>query len=105
MNRTFEKEKAILDVIDRLRGDLGDGIQDVRRLDFWTDTTALALVNMNEETIRAVNGMEITTVRWDTVGTMMKNFRVMAIQVPNIRSQFIGTSQTSSKAGIVHATV
>ncbi len=81
------------------------GIQDVKRLDFWDDTTALLLVNMNEETVRAVNGMEITTVRWDSVGTMMKNFLVMGIQVPNIRAQFIGTSQTSSKAGIVHATV
>lgn len=87
---------------DRLRRI--DDIRDVRRLDFWTDTSALLLVQMSGETIRAVNGMEITTVRWETVGKMMKNFKVMAIQVPNIRAQFIGTSQTSSKTGIVHAT-
>ncbi len=83
-----------------------DDIQDVRRLDFWTDTSALLLVQMMPETIRAISGMEITTVRWETVGTMKKNFRVMAIQVPNIRSQFIGTDQTNAgaKTGIVHAT-
>jgi len=81
-----------------------EGVTAVKRLDFWDDTTSLLLVNMQSETIRAVNGMELTTVRWDSVGTMMKNFRVMAIQVPNIRSQFIGTSQTVSKTGIVHGT-
>lgn len=83
-----------------------EGITDVRRLDFWTDTTALLLVQMTSEVVRAVNGMGITTVQWPTKGGAELHFRVMAIMVPQIRSQFIGTSQLESAArcGIVHGT-
>ena len=84
-----------------------EGIQGVRRLDFWTDTTALLLVQMTSDVVRAVNGMSITTVQWETKGGMQLNFKVMAIMVPQIRSLFIGTDQTNAaaKCGIVHATV
>lgn len=90
---------------DRLRRI--DDIMDVRRLDFWTDTTALLLVQMTSDVVRAVNGMDVTTVQWETKGGMQLNFKVMAIKVPQIRSQFIGTDQTNAaaKCGIVHATV
>lgn len=81
-----------------------DGIRDVRRLDFWDDTFALLLVQMTSEVAQAVNGMEVTTLRWDDIAGMQRNFKVMAIQVPRIRSQFVGTSQSTLKAGIVHAT-
>ncbi len=84
-----------------------DDIIDVRRLDFWTDTTALLLVQMTSDVVRAVNGMDVTTVQWESKGGMQLNFKVMAIMVPQIRSQFIGTDQTNAAArcGIVHATV
>jgi hypothetical protein len=81
-----------------------EGIMDVKRLDFWSDTTALLLVQMTSEVVRAVSGMEVTTMRWDAVGGMRRNFKVMAIQVPNIRSQYVGVGSSTSKAGIVHAT-
>lgn len=80
-------------------------IRDVRKLDRWNDTTALMLVQMTSEVAQAVNGMEITTLRWDDVAGMQRNFKVMAIQVPRIRSQFVGTSQSTLKTGIVHATI
>jgi hypothetical protein len=83
-----------------------DGITDVRRLDFFEPTLAhqLLLVQMTSDVVRAVNGMEITTMKWPTVGGMQQNFKVMTIQVPQIRSQFIGSSQTTSACGIVHGT-
>lgn len=83
-----------------------DGITDVRRLDYWTATSALLLVQMTSDVVRQVNGMGITTVQWPTKGGSELNFRVMAIMVPQIRSQFIGTDQTeaAAKCGIVHAT-
>ncbi len=87
---------------DRLRRI--EGIRDVRRLDFLTNTFTLLLVQMTSDTVRAVDGMAITTVQWESKGGLQLNFKVMAIQVPDIRAQFIGTSQTSRKVGIVHAT-
>ncbi len=79
-----------------------EGIQDVRRLDFFSDTYELLLVQMTPDVVRAVNGMSITTVQWETKGGMQINFKVMAIMVPQIRSQFVGTSTSTSKVGIVH---
>lgn len=80
------------------------GIQDVRRLDLLTSAQTLLLVQMTGDTVRAVNGMDITTLQWESKGGMQLNFKVLCIQVPDIRSQFVGTSQTSRKAGIVHGT-
>lgn len=68
-----------------------EGIQGVRRLDFWTGMNAglsaalpyqLLLVQMTSDVARAVNGMDITTVQWESQGGMRLNFKVMAIQVP-----------------------
>lgn len=81
-----------------------EDIRDVRRLDFFTDTYSLLLVQMTGDVARAIDGMGITTVQWETRGGMMLNFKVMAIQVPQVRSQYIGTSTSTSKTGIVHGT-
>jgi hypothetical protein len=75
-----------------------DGIIDVRRLDFLTDTFTLVLVQMTPDVCRAINGMEITTVQWESQGGMRVNFKVMAIKVPQIRADYNGNS------GIIHAT-
>lgn len=81
-----------------------EGIQDVRRLDLLSSTQTLLLVQMTGDTVRAVNGMDITTLQWESKGGMQLNFKVLCIQVPDIRSQYVGTSQTSRKCGIVHGT-
>jgi hypothetical protein len=78
-----------------------DDIQDVRRLDFLASATnpfTLLMVQMTPDVCRAVNGMDLTTVQWESVGGMRLNFKVMAIQVPQIRSTFAG------RCGILHAT-
>ena len=74
-----------------------DGIIDVRRLDYLTGNVML-LVQMTSDVARAVNGMDITTVQWETKGGMQLNFKVMAIQVPQVRSDYSGNS------GICHGT-
>jgi hypothetical protein len=83
---------------DRLRRI--DGISDVRRLDFWTPASAfqLLLVQMTSEVARAVVGMDITTVQWETKGGLQTNFKVMAIMVPQLRADNAGN------CGIVHGT-
>lgn len=83
-----------------------EGITDVRRLDYWTPVNAsgvslpfqFLLIQMNSEVARAVVGMDVTTVQWDTKGGMQKNFKVMCIMVPQIRASFSGN------CGIVHGT-
>jgi Family of unknown function (DUF6260) len=110
----------------------GDGIQDVRRLDFlfgtapqtnpyYTSSTVgttgiavykgpggdvdaslkpftLILVQMTEEVARWVNGMDITTLQWESMGGMRVNFKIMCIQVPQLRADHYGN------CGILHGT-
>lgn len=73
-------------------------IRDVRQLDFLTNTYTMILVQMTSDVARAVNGMDVTTVQWQSQGGMRVNFKVMAIKVPQIRSDFNGNT------GLVHAT-
>lgn len=80
-----------------------DGITAVRRLDYLTaaaagKTHSMIMVQMTSDVARAINGMDITTVQWESVGGMRLNFKVMAIQVPQLRADFNGN------CGIVHAT-
>jgi hypothetical protein len=92
-----------------------DGIEDVKRLDFLfsalpdsdlgpggEDVTAarpftMLMVQMTPDVVRAVNGMDITTVQWESQGGMRLNFKVMAIQVPQLRADNYGN------CGILHA--
>lgn len=75
-----------------------DAIVDVRRLDFLTDTYTLLLVQMTPEVCRAVVGMDVTTVQWESQGGMRVNFKVMCIKVPQLRADY------NSRCGIMHAT-
>jgi hypothetical protein len=75
-----------------------EGIQDVRRLDYLTSGYQMILVQMTSDVARAINGMDITTVQWESQGGMRVNFKVMAIQVPQLRSNYSGNT------GIVHGT-
>lgn len=72
-----------------------DGIGDIRTLDFLTGFDVI-LVQMTTDVIRMVIGMDITTLQWDTKGGMQKNFKVMAIMVPQVRGDFNDTT------GVVH---
>jgi hypothetical protein len=87
-----------------------EGIIDVRRLDFmfsaqpttgagpvsaYNDTNGyypftMIFVQMTPDVARAVNGLDITTVQWESVGGMRLNFKVMCIQVPQLRADAYG---------------
>ena len=67
-------------------------ISDIRRLDFLTNTFTVLMVQMTPDVARAINGMDVTVVQWESKGGMQVNFKVMAIQVPQIRSDFSGNS-------------
>jgi hypothetical protein len=53
---------------------------------------------MTPDVARAVDGMGITTVQWESQGGMRLNFKVMCIQVPQIRADFYGN------CGLLHFT-
>lgn len=78
-----------------------EGIQDVRRLDFLKASTnpfTLIMVQMTSDVARAVNGMELTTVQWESQGGMKLHFKVMCIKVPQLRADYNGN------CGICHGT-
>lgn len=92
-----EDFKADSDKTIRQRAKEIDGITDVRRLDYLTGDVIL-LVQMTSNVVEAINGMDITTVQWESMGGMKLNFKVMAIQVPSIKADARGVT------GIVHGT-
>ncbi len=75
-----------------------DGIQDIRRLDYLTNTFTVLMVQMTEDVCRAINGLNLTTVQWESQGGMRINFKVMCIYVPQIRADFNGN------CGVAHGT-
>lgn len=78
-----------------------EGIQDVRTLDYLNPAGTgfvMVLVQMTSDVVREVIGMDITTVQWETKGGMQLNFKVMAILVPQLRTD------QSLNMGIVHGT-
>lgn len=74
-----------------------DGIIDVMTVDYLPAKT-MALVQMTSDVVRAVNGMQINTVSWETHGGFQLNFKIMCIMVPQLRADKNGNT------GIVHGT-
>jgi len=74
-----------------------DGISAVRRLDYLTGDVVI-LVQMTSDVAEAINGMEMTTLQWESHGGQRLNFKVMAIQVPSLKATSDG------KTGIIHGT-
>jgi hypothetical protein len=88
-----------------------EGISSIKRLDYLTTAGTYLWIQMGEE-IQAVNGMEVTTVQWESKGGLQLNFKVMAIQVPRIRAVNINDSTTgvasvsaTDACPILHVTV
>jgi len=75
-----------------------DGIQSIKRLDYLTNTFTVLLVQMTSDVAQAVNGMDITTVQWESRGGMQLNFKVMCIWAPRLRADYNGN------CGIAHGT-
>jgi hypothetical protein len=62
-----------------------EGIQGIKVVDTLTANNVL-LVQMTSDVVRLVRGMGITNVEWSTEGKMVTNYKVMTIQVPQIRA-------------------
>lgn len=73
-------------------------ITDIVTLDYLSSYD-IVLVQHTSDVARLVLGMELTTVMWETNGGMLKNFKVMSIIVPQLRSDQNGNT------GIVHGSI
>lgn len=92
------------------RTEMIPGIQRVAMLDNMSNTDSketLLLVQMTSDTVRAVVGMEFTTVQWQKDGGAQTMLRVMGIKVPDLRSSYVGTDTTVTNrvCGVVHGTI
>ena len=68
-----------------------DGIEFVKVADSITGDKVI-LVELQEDTVRQVDGMPLTTVEWSRGDNMQMNFRVMTISVTNLRADQNGNS-------------
>jgi hypothetical protein len=75
-----------------------DGIRDIRRLDYLTTDNTVLFVQMDPDVAQAVNGMDLTTVQWESAGGFRLNFKVLAIYVPMLKADYSGN------CGIGHGT-
>jgi uncharacterized linocin/CFP29 family protein len=68
-----------------------DGILGIKVVDRLAANTVV-MVEMNSGTIRMVNGFSPRVVQWSSQGGMIHHFKVMTIQVPQIRADQAGNS-------------
>lgn len=71
------------------------GVNEIKVIDTLPANNAV-LVQMTPDVVRLVQGMGIQNIQWQTEGNFVNKFKVMTIQVPQIRSDRNG------KTGIVH---
>jgi hypothetical protein len=72
-----------------------DGITGIKVVDTLATDNVL-LVEMSSQTVRLVRGMPLQNVEWSEEGRFIRKYKVMTIEVPQIRSDQNG------KTGIVH---
>lgn len=72
-------------------------IASVEMLDYLTGNQ-LVLVHRSPNTVRVVMGMDVTTVQWTENGGAREHFRVMAMMVPQMKTDING------ECGIIHYT-
>jgi len=72
-----------------------DGISGIKVIDHLTADNVL-LVQMTSNVVRLIRGLGIQAVQWDTEGKFITKYKILTIQVPQIRSDYNG------KCGIVH---
>lgn len=67
------------------------GINDIKVIDTLPANNVL-LVQMTSDVVRLVRGMGVQNVEWETEGGMVTKYKVMTIQVPQVRSDQEGNS-------------
>lgn len=71
------------------------GISAIKQTKDLTASNVL-LIQMSRDVVDIVDGMRPTTLEWETAGGFQVNFKVMAIMVPRMKSDYV------TQSGIVH---
>ena len=71
------------------------GVSGIKVIDHLPDDNVL-FVQMTKDVVRLVRGLGLQNVQWKEEGNMVTKFKVLTIQVPQIRSDM------NSRSGIVH---
>lgn len=69
-----------------------EDIQGIRTLDYLPSGFRMVLISMNTDTIRMVNFIPLTTVRWESKGGFLEHFKVLQGSVPQVRADINGNS-------------
>lgn len=73
------------------------GITDIVTCDFLgTANYQMIMIQLTSDVVRMINGLDFSTVQWESKGGLQVNFKVMTIQVPQFRSDY------NSTTGVVH---
>jgi hypothetical protein len=72
-----------------------DQVNEIKVVDRLAADNVL-LVQLTPNVIRIINGMPLQNIEWTTEGTMIHKYKVLTIQVPQIRSDYDG------RCGITH---
>jgi len=82
-------DKNFITIRDRIKA-IG-GIQDIK-VAYMLPANTVVLVEMNPEVVRLVRGLGIQNVEWQTEGNMVTKYKVLTIQVPQIRADQEGNT-------------
>lgn len=72
------------------------GIEDIK-ISEWLSGFTLIFVEMQPETVRALQGMDFRTLQWTEQGDMEFHFKIMGIMLPQLRGDQLG------QTGVLHA--
>lgn len=73
-----------------------DDIRFMRKLSYGLSGYQIVLFQLTSDVIRAVTGMDLTTLQWNSMDGLAKNWKIMCIMVPQLRTNANGTT------GIAH---
>lgn len=82
----------------RTRMEMVEDIQFMRKLRYGLSGFQIVVFQLTDDVIRAINGMDLTTLQWDGKGGLAKHFKVMCIYVPQVRND------AEERSGIGHGT-
>lgn len=65
-------------------------VKDIKVTPRLTNTFTVIAVQMTPDVVQAVTGMDFKTIKWESKGGLVTNYRVIGCQVPRMRSKYDG---------------
>lgn len=69
-----------------------EDIRFMRKINYGLTGYQIVVFQLTSDVIRAVTGMDLTTVQWDAMGGLAKNWKILCIMVPQLRTNANGTT-------------